>query len=100
VPESDRNSALAALGVDPLQARVRQVFFFDTPDLNLYEHGVVARARRTQTKPDDSVIKLRPVIPNEIPSELRSTEDFGVEVRCPEGTSVPRPTRGSCRQAR
>ncbi|MGH2700750.1 MAG: adenylate cyclase [Actinomycetota bacterium] len=88
MPESDRNSTLTALGVDPLEARVRQVFFFDTPDLNLYEHGVVARARRTQTKPDDSVIKLRPVIPNEIPEELRAAEDFGVEVDAMPGGYV------------
>ena len=54
VAESDRKSALSALDVDPLEARVRQVFFFDTPDLDLYEHGVVARARRTQTKPEKS----------------------------------------------
>jgi hypothetical protein len=88
VPESDRQSALVALGVDPLEARVRQVFFFDTPDLNLYEHGVVARARRTQTKPDDSVIKIRPVVPDEIPQELRATEDFGVEVDAMPGGYV------------
>jgi hypothetical protein len=88
VSESDRQSALAALGVDPLKARVRQVFFFDTPDLTLYEHGVVARARRTQTKPDDSVIKLRPVVPSEIPEELRATEDFGVEVDAMPGGFV------------
>ena len=62
------------------EARVRQVFFFDTPDLSLFEHGVVARARRTQSKPDDSVIKIRPVLPDEISRELRATEDFGVEV--------------------
>jgi hypothetical protein len=88
VPESGRQSALVALGVDPLEARVRQVFFFDTPDLNLYEHGVVARARRTQTKPDDSVIKIRPVVPDEIPQELRASEEFGVEVDAMPGGYV------------
>ena len=88
VPENDRHSALTALGVDPLEARVRQVFFFDTPDLRLYEHGVVARARRTQTKPDDSVIKIRPVVPNDIPPELRATKDFGVEVDAMPGGYV------------
>jgi hypothetical protein len=88
VPESDRQSALSALGVDPLKARIRQVFFFDTPDLTLYEHGVVARARRTQTKPDDSVIKLRPVIPDAIQPELRAHEDFGVEVDAMPGGFV------------
>jgi hypothetical protein len=88
VPESDRNSALSALDVDPLEARVRQVFFFDTPDLDLYEHGVVARARRTQAKPDDSVIKIRPVVPDELSQELREAEDFGVEVDAMPGGFV------------
>ena len=88
VPESDRHSALTALDVDPLEARVRQVFFFDTPDLDLYEHGVVARARRTQAKPDDSVIKIRPVIPDELSRELRTAQDFGVEVDAMQGGFV------------
>ena len=35
-------------GVDPLDAQIRQVFFFDTPDLDLNKAGVVARARRIQ----------------------------------------------------
>jgi len=33
VPDEDRQSAAAALGVDPLNARIRQVYFFDTPTL-------------------------------------------------------------------
>ena len=33
VPETDHRSAVAALGIDPLDAQVRQVVFFDTPDL-------------------------------------------------------------------
>ena len=39
VPESDRTPAGAALGVDPLDAQIRQVFFFDTPDLALNKRG-------------------------------------------------------------
>jgi hypothetical protein len=88
VPESDRNSALTALGIDPLDAYLRQAFFFDTPTLALYEHGVVARARRSQTRPDDSVVKLRPVVPNKIPQSLRSTDDFGIEVDAMPGGYV------------
>ena len=42
--------------------------FFDTPDLTLNQHGVVVRVRRVQGKPADSVIKLRPVVPDELPS--------------------------------
>ena len=35
VPVSDRSRGAAALGVDPLDAQIRQVYFFDTPDLTL-----------------------------------------------------------------
>jgi hypothetical protein len=55
IPESEGRSALAALGIDPLQAQVRQVFFFDTPSLTLNqvpaELGVPGR-RRVQGVPD------------------------------------------------
>ncbi len=73
-------STAAALQVDPLEAQLRQVFFFDTPDLRLNEHGVVVRARRSQGRVDDSVVKLRPVVPSELPAALRKLPEFGVEV--------------------
>jgi hypothetical protein len=56
VPESDQRSAVAALGMDPLNAQLRQVFFFDTPDLALNKAGVVARARRIQGKGGDGSV--------------------------------------------
>jgi hypothetical protein len=80
VPEHDQRSAVVALGMDPLEAQIRQVFFFDTPDLALDKLGVVVRARRIQGKGDDSVVKLRPVVPTELPGELRALKDFRVEV--------------------
>jgi hypothetical protein len=80
VPLSDRRSASTALGVDPLDAQVRQVYFFDTPDLALNERGLVVRARRVQGKAHDSVVKLRPVVPSALPRELRRSPSFGVEV--------------------
>lgn len=69
VPESRSGfrSTTAALEIDPLAAQMRQVFFFDTPDLLLNRTGVVVRARRSQGREDDSVIKLRPVVPAEMP---------------------------------
>jgi hypothetical protein len=82
VPEtaSGYRSTVAALKIDPLQAQIRQVFFFDTPDLQLNQAGLVVRARRSQGGPDDSVVKLRPVVPSELPSALRKLPEFGVEV--------------------
>jgi hypothetical protein len=86
VPAPLHQSTARALGMDPLQAQIRQVFFFDTPDLTLDEHGVVVRARRSQKKGDDSVVKLRPVVPSELPKGVRRSPSFGVEVDAsPEG---------------
>ena len=80
VPVSDRSRGAAALGVDPLDAQIRQVYFFDTPELALNKAGVVVRARRVQQKGDDTVVKLRPVVPDQLPGELRGSPNFGVEV--------------------
>jgi hypothetical protein len=88
VPDAAQRSAVVALGLDPLDAEIRQVFFFDTPDLALYEHGLVVRARRVQRKGDDSVVKLRPVDPSALPAELRATPGFGVEVDAMPGGFV------------
>src|SRR3954451_2879920 len=66
-PEPHQQSTVAALELDPLEAQIRQVFFFDTPELDLDAHGVVVRARRIQTKGGDSIVKLRPLTPSELP---------------------------------
>jgi hypothetical protein len=88
VPERQQRSTVAALGLDPLQAEIRQVFFLDTPDLTLNASGLVARVRRTQKKGDDSVVKLRPVVPTELPGRLRRSPGFGVEVDAMPGGFV------------
>ena len=88
VPESNQRSAVRSLGMDPLEAQIRQVFFFDTPDLALDKAGVVARGRRVQGRGDDTVVKLRPVVPHELPETLRSSANFGVEVDAMPGGFV------------
>jgi hypothetical protein len=88
LPESARAGTAAALGVDPLEAQMRQVFFFDTPDLALNAAGVVVRARRRQGEEADTVIKLRPVVPAELPEELRRSKTFNVEVDAMPGGFV------------
>jgi hypothetical protein len=87
-PLSRRSAMGAALGVDPLDGQIRQVFFFDTPDLALNKAGVVVRARRVQRRGDDSVVKLRPVVPEALPAELRVSPSFGVEVDAMPGGFV------------
>ena len=87
VPDSHRRQAATALGVDPLDAQIRQVYFFDTPDLALNRVGVVVRARRVQGRGDDSVVKLRPVTPADVETE-RSSDDMVVEVDAMPGGFV------------
>jgi hypothetical protein len=80
VPEPHQRSTVTALELDPLEAQIRQVFFFDTPKLALDAQGVVVRARRIQGRGGDSIVKLRPVVPSELPEELRRSGAFRVEV--------------------
>jgi len=88
VPEQHHRSTVSGLGMDALDAQIRQVFFFDTPDLALDQAGVVVRARRIQGKGNDSVVKLRPVVPHELPGKVRRAPDFGVEVDAMPGGFV------------
>ena len=88
VPDANQRSTVNALGMDPLESQIRQVVFFDTPGLELNSHGVVLRARRIQGKPGDSVVKLRPVDPDNLSAEQRQSPGFGVEVDAMPGGFV------------
>lgn len=80
VPDDFQRSAARILGIDPLDAVLRQVAFVDTPDLRLSAAGVVLRARRTQRKPGDLTVKLRPAMPHDVPDGYRGHEGFKVEL--------------------
>ena len=84
IPESAQRSTVLALGMDALDAQVRLVYFFDTPDLALERSGVVVRVR----KGDDSVVKLRPVVPSELSAKVRRSPFCMVEVDAMPGGHV------------
>jgi hypothetical protein len=88
LPAHARRAAIRALGLEPLEAQIRQVLFFDTPDLALNAAGVVVRARRIQGRSGDTVVKLRPVVPDELPDDLRRSGSVGVEVDAMPGGYV------------
>lgn len=58
----------------------RTVYFFDTPTLELFDVGLVLRARKTKGDTDDSTVKVRPVDPTRIPIDWMKTEGFEVEM--------------------
>jgi len=87
VRDTERASAIEALDMDVLDAELKQVIFFDTPDLTLNRAGVVVRARRAR-KGGDSTIKLRPVILDEIPGKLRRSSSFMVELDVMPGAVI------------
>ena len=107
VPEQAQRSAVRRWGSTRCEAQIRQVYFFDTPELALDKAGLVVRARRSQKKGDDSVVKLRPVVPAELPAdsgasaELRRRGRRGARrirlLRLAEGDA---PTRRSCTRPR
>jgi hypothetical protein len=71
VPAAQQRAAGRALGLDALDAQIRQVVFFDTPDLALDKVGVVVRARRIHGRIGDSVTKLRTLDPEQVSKDVR-----------------------------
>ena len=88
VPQADHRATTTALGLDPIDAEIRQVVFFDTPSLTLNAAGVVVRARRIQGGAGDTVVKLRPVVPDQLSKKQRKSSWFGVEVDAMPGGFV------------
>ncbi|MGA8097659.1 MAG: hypothetical protein WB810_03250 [Candidatus Cybelea sp.] len=88
VPETSHRSALAALGIDPLEVELRQIYFFDTSDLALNACGLIVRARRVKGKDDDSVVKLRRANLDGLPNGLRKSPNLVVEVDAMPGGYV------------
>jgi len=80
VPGADHRRVLDRLGIDALDATIRQVAFLDTPALDLSAAGLVVRARRTQRKDGDLTVKVRPMLPADVPGRARRSAGFKVEV--------------------
>ncbi|MGH8952164.1 MAG: adenylate cyclase [Acidimicrobiia bacterium] len=88
VPDSDIRSTSESLGFDPLESEIRQVVFFDTPDLELFRAGVVVRARRIQGGGGDTVVKLRPVRREQLAAGSLAMSPVGVEIDAMPGGFV------------
>jgi hypothetical protein len=65
--------------VDEDTADVRLIYFYDTPDLDLFNAGVVMRARLVKGDADDSTVKFRPVEAASVPGDWRGMKGFKLE---------------------
>ena len=103
VPEPHQRSTVGALGLDPLEAQIRQVFFFDTPDLDL---DAARRRRPRATHPGQGRRLGRQAAPGRAERAARGAAALrrasaSRSTRFPAGSSAPersraRPTRTTC----
>jgi hypothetical protein len=63
-------------------AEVLVTYFYDTPELALFEAEVALRARLVKGDDDDSTVKFRPVEPTSIAEEWRRLKGFKLEEDC------------------
>jgi hypothetical protein len=78
IPQHQIEMALGAYGLE-LDEHERYIYFFDTPSLELFEQGIIARARRIVGGQHDSTIKFRPVDPDLVPAIWRKKSGFKIE---------------------
>jgi len=79
-------SRLSLLNAD---SETRRIWFYDTPSLDLYEAGVILRAREIDGAVDDSTIKLRPFEMSQLETRFRSLDDLKCEIdRDPDSEST------------
>jgi hypothetical protein len=88
VPDSGRRTVTDRLGLDVLDAKIRQVFFFDTALLELNDHGLVVRARRIQGREGDVVVKVRPFDVAAAPRAVVRNDRFVTEIDAMPGGFV------------
>lgn len=79
VPHAQVAKGLAHFGLSEKNAERRYIYYFDTPELDLLEAGIIVRARRIPGAEHDATIKFRPVDANDVPDRWRKTGGFKIE---------------------
>jgi hypothetical protein len=68
-----------AMEVTEDTADARLVYFYDTPDLDLFKAGVVLRARLVKDDADDSTVKFRALEAASVPEDWKESKGFKLE---------------------
>jgi len=84
IPDAHIEAALSRYDLTVDNDEERYIYFFDTPNLDLFKAGMIARARRIVGDQHDSTVKFRPVVPSEVPTSWRKFEGFKLEADASE----------------
>jgi hypothetical protein len=79
IPTHQVRNALKGHGLDQNNDDERYIYFFDTPELDLFQAGIVVRARRRIGEQHDTTVKRRPVDPNSVSEDWRKFAGFKIE---------------------
>lgn len=80
VDESQVALARDLLGLDHASAEVREVTFYDTPELAMFQAGVILRARKVIGGPDDVTAKIRPLAAEQVTRSWFALDGFKCEI--------------------
>ena len=77
-----------ALGLEDDLAEVRDIYFYDSLDLALFEAGAILRARNVHDDDDDSTVKIRPLVADEVDPSWFEQDGFKCELDASPHSSV------------
>lgn len=80
IASADLELAAERLKLSPSKAERREVYFYDRPDLALFDAGLILRARKVIDGPDDSTIKMRPLQPGQLSNDWFELDGFKCEI--------------------
>jgi hypothetical protein len=84
VPQKQIEGGLRRFNLTADNDEERFIYFFDTPELQLFNAGVVARARRIIGGEHDSTVKFRPADPDTIDRKWQKYKGFKIEADASE----------------
>lgn len=88
VDRDAQGDVLAALGLTADLAELRDIWFYDTGELTLFESGAILRARSVTDDDDDTTVKLRPMAAADVDPALFADGDFKCETDWTPSTVV------------
>jgi hypothetical protein len=88
IPNPEIKGAMKRFALTPRNDEEREIYFFDTPALDLLRAGIILRARREARGSHDCTVKFRPVNPSDVAPKWRKYQDFKIEADASESSLV------------